>query len=243
MPIIIGGNEASLRRFTHFDYWENKLVPSILIESQADLLIYGMGEQFTAFTKNGQNVYIWNEDGGTSTQQAYKNIQFYISNKGYGVFVNHTEKVDFEVATEQVNKTEFSVEGGYLDYYLFNGPSMKEALIRYTDLTGKPALPPAWTFGLWLSTSFTTNYDEATVMSFIDGMLDRGIPMRTFHFDCFWMKEFHWTDFVWDSRVFPDPMFCPEILGVLALEKFPQLLPPFSTGSCNGRFLFSLQTK
>ena len=42
-------------------------------------------------------------------------------------------------------------------------------------------------------------------MSFIDGMLDRGIPLRTFHFDCFWMKEFHWSDFVWDNRVFPDP--------------------------------------
>ena len=92
-----------------------------------------------------------------------------------------------------------------LDYFLINGPTMKEVLTRYTDLTGKPSLPAPWTFGLWLSTSFTTNYDEATVMSFIDGMLDRGIPLRTFHFDCFWMKEFHWSDFVWDNRVFPDP--------------------------------------
>ncbi len=142
---------------------------------------------------------------GTSTYQSYKNIPFYISNKGYGVFVNHPEKVEFEIGTEQVTKTAFSVEGGYLDYYLFNGPSMKEVLERYTDLTGKPSLPAPWTFGLWLSTSFTTNYDEETVMSFVDGMLDRGIPLRTFHFDCFWMKEFHWTDFVWDSRVFPDP--------------------------------------
>ena len=82
---------------------------------------------------------------------------------------------------------------------------MKDVLRRYTDLTGKPALPPAWTFGLWLSTSFTTNYDEKTVMSFIDGMLDRGIPLKVFHFDCFWMKDFHWTDFLWDERVFPDP--------------------------------------
>ena len=168
-------------------------------------LIYGLGERFTAFTKNGQSVAIWNEDGGTSTYQSYKNIPFYISNKGYGVFVNHPEKVEFEIGTEQVTKTAFSVEGGYMDYYLFNGPSMKEVLERYTDLTGKPSLPAPWTFGLWLSTSFTTNYDEETVMSFVDGMLDRGIPLRTFHFDCFWMKEFHWTDFVWDSRVFPDP--------------------------------------
>ena len=168
-------------------------------------LVYGTGERFTPFVKNGQSIDIWNADGGTSTEQSYKNIPFFITNKGYGVLVNHPERVSIEVATEMVTRTEFSVEGGYLDYFLINGPSMKEVLTRYTDLTGKPSLPAPWTFGLWLSTSFTTNYDEATVMSFIDGMLDRGIPLRTFHFDCFWMKEFHWSDFVWDSRVFPDP--------------------------------------
>ena len=123
-------------------------------------LIYGLGERFSAFVKNGQSVDIWNEDGGTSTEQSYKNIPFYISNKGYGVFVNHPECVSFEVATEMVTKVEFSVPGENLDYFLINGPTMKEVLMRYTDITGKPSLPAPWTFGLWLSTSFTTNYDE-----------------------------------------------------------------------------------
>ena len=168
-------------------------------------LVYGMGERFTAFTKNGQSVDIWNEDGGTSTYQSYKNIPFYLTNRGYGVFVNHPEKVSFEVGTEQVSKVEFSVPGESMEYFLINGPTMKEVLERYTSLTGKPSLPPQWTFGLWLSTSFTTNYDEKTVMSFIDGMEERGIPLQVFHFDCFWMKNFPWSDFVWDSRVFPDP--------------------------------------
>ena len=168
-------------------------------------LIYGLGERFSAFVKNGQSVDIWNEDGGTSTEQSYKNIPFYISNKGYGVFVNHPERVSFEVATEMVTKVEFSVPGENLDYFLINGPTMKEVLMRYTDITGKPSLPAPWTFGLWLSTSFTTNYDEKTVNSFVDGMFDRKIPLSVFHFDCFWMKDFHWTDFLWDERVFPDP--------------------------------------
>ena len=167
--------------------------------------VYGLGERFGAFVKNGQSVDVWNEDGGTSTDQSYKNIPFYLTDKGYGVFVNHPEKVSFEVATEQVAKVEFSVPGETLDYFVINGPSMKEVLMRYTDLTGKPSLPAPWTYGLWLSTSFTTNYDEETVMSFIDGMQERGIGLRVFHFDCFWMKEFHWSDFLWDSRVFPDP--------------------------------------
>ncbi len=168
-------------------------------------LLYGTGERFTPFVKNGQSVEIYNEDGGTSTEQAYKNIPFFLSNKGYGVLINHPERVSMEFGTENVTKTSFCVKGGSLDYFFFNGPTMKDVLTRYTDLSGKPALPAPWTFGLWLSTSFTTDYDEATVMSFIDGMLDRGIPLRTFHFDCFWMKAFHWSDFIWDEKVFPDP--------------------------------------
>jgi len=45
VPVLIGGIEASLRRVTHYDYWSDKLKPSILVESQADLLVYGMGDQ------------------------------------------------------------------------------------------------------------------------------------------------------------------------------------------------------
>ena len=168
-------------------------------------LIYGLGERFTPFVKNGQTIDIWNEDGGTSTEQSYKNIPFYVTNKGYGVFVNQPECVSFEVGSEKVTKVQFSVPGESLDYYVINGPSIKEVLQKYTDLTGKPALPPAWTFGLWLTTSFTTNYDEETVTNFVDGMAKRDLPLHVFHFDCFWMKDFNWCNFEWDKRVFPDP--------------------------------------
>ena len=167
--------------------------------------VYGLGERFTPFVKNGQVVEMWNEDGGTSTEQSYKSIPFYITNKGYGVFVNHPEKVSFEVGSEQVTKVQFSVPGEYLDYYIITGNDMKEVLENYTSLTGKPALPPAWSFGLWLTTSFTTNYDEETVNEFVDGMASRDIPLHVFHFDCFWMKDFNWCNFEWDNRVFPDP--------------------------------------
>ncbi len=167
--------------------------------------VYGLGERFTAFVKNGQVVEMWNEDGGTSSELAYKNIPFYLTNRGYGVFVNHPERVSFEVASEKVERVQFSVPGESLEYFVIYGPTPKEILDRYTALTGRPALPPAWSFGLWLSTSFTTDYDEKTVTSFIDGMARRDIPLHVFHFDCFWMKEFHWTDLQWDPRFFPDP--------------------------------------
>ncbi|EPS5678860.1 alpha-xylosidase [Cronobacter sakazakii] len=167
--------------------------------------VYGLGERFTALVKNGQTVETWNRDGGTSTEQAYKNIPFYLTNRGYGVLVNHPECVSFEVASEKVSKVQFSVAGEYLEYFVIDGPTPKAVLDRYTRFTGRPALPPAWSFGLWLTTSFTTNYDEETVNRFIDGMAERELPLHVFHFDCFWMKAFQWCDFEWDPATFPDP--------------------------------------
>ena len=167
--------------------------------------IYGMGERFGPLVKNGQSVQIWNEDGGTISEIAYKNVPFYLSSRGYGLLVNSPAKVEFEVGTEQVSRIQFAVPGESLDYYLFHGPSPKGVLSKYTALSGRPAVPPAWSFGLWLSTSFTTRYNEQTVTDFIDGMAERGIPLSVFHFDCFWMKERHWCDFEWDRDAFPDP--------------------------------------
>ncbi|GAA1444381.1 alpha-xylosidase [Nocardiopsis tropica] len=169
-------------------------------------LVYGMGERFTPFVRNGQTVDIWQADGGTNSEQAYKNVPFYMTNRNYGVFVAHSGPVSFEVGSESVGRVQFSVEDHALTYYVVHGADPKEVLDRYTALTGRPALPPQWSFGLWLSTSFTTSYDEDTVNRFVDGMADRGVPLSVFHFDCFWMREFHWCDFVWDPEVFPDPV-------------------------------------
>ena len=168
-------------------------------------LVYGLGERFGPLVKNGQTVDVWNADGGTSSEQSYKNVPFYLTNRGYGVLVNHPEHVSFEVGTESVEEVQFSVPGETLEYLVIQGDTPAQILERYTRLTGRPAKVPAWSYGLWLSTSFTTEYDEATVSSFIDGMAERDLPLSVFHFDCFWMREFNWTDFEWDPRVFPDP--------------------------------------
>lgn len=167
--------------------------------------VYGLGERFGPMVKNGQSIDIWNEDGGTCSDLAYKNVPFYLTSEGYGVLVDSPGGVSFEVASEMTTRVQFSVEGQRLSYLVIDGPTPKDVLRRYTALTGRPPLVPEWSYGLWLSTSFTTEYDEATVMSFIDGMDERGIPLSVFHFDCFWMRGFHWSDFVWDPATFPDP--------------------------------------
>jgi alpha-D-xyloside xylohydrolase len=206
--------------------------------------VYGLGERFGPLIKNGQTLDIWNADAGTASEQAYKNIPFYLTNQGYGVFVNSSGKVSFEIGSEKNSRVQFCVSGESLEYYIIYGPEPKKILERYTALTGRPPILPDWTFGLWLSTSFTTAYDEKTVMSFIDGMADRGIPLSVFHFDCFWMKGFHWCDFTWDEATFPDPA------GMLARIKakglkiclwinpyIAQRSPLFREGAQKGYFL------
>ncbi|MCL2179489.1 MAG: alpha-xylosidase [Treponema sp.] len=168
-------------------------------------LVYGLGERFGALVKNGQSVDIWNADGGTASEQAYKNIPFYMTNMGYGVFINDPGKVSLEIGSEKTSRVQFCASGESLEYFIIYGPQPKAVLERYTFLTGRPAMPPQWSFGLWLSTSFTTSYDEKTVMSFINEMEKRKIPLSVFHFDCFWMKGFNWCDFIWDNETFNDP--------------------------------------
>lgn len=109
--------------------------------------VYGLGERFGAYVKNGQSVDIWNEDGGTASEQGYKDIPFYMTSNGYGVLVNNRGRVSFEIGSENT---------------------------------------------------------EATINSFIDGMAERDIPLAAFHYDCYWMREFHWCDFEWDKRFFGD---------------------------------------
>ncbi|KFI64227.1 alpha-xylosidase [Bifidobacterium cuniculi] len=183
---------------------ESRTFTSIQLSLGIGETVYGLGERFTAFAKNGQSVEIWNEDGGTASEQGYKDIPFYMTSAGYGVLVNNRGHVSFEVGTVNTEAVQISVPGEELDFCVIYGPTPKQVLERYTALTGRPADVPAWSYGLWLTTSFTTKYDEATVSSFIDGMAERGIPLSAFHYDCYWMREFHWTDFEWDRRWFSD---------------------------------------
>lgn len=215
--------------------------------------IYGFGERFGAFVKNGQTIDTINQDGGTGSEQSYKSIPFYIAGKPgvagkagtyYGVFVNESRPTSFEVASEVVDRVSFSVRGESLEYYIIAGDTPKDVVGKYNKLTGGSTLPPEWTFGLWLSTSFTTDYSEKTVMKFVDGMLDRDIPLSVFHFDCFWMKGFEWCNFEWDKEQFPDPKGLIKRLHEKGLKVcvwinpyISQKSPLFKVGKENGYFI------
>lgn len=183
---------------------ESDVFIAIQLHLSVDEDVYGLGERFGAYVKNGQSVDIWNEDGGTASEQGYKDIPFYMTSNGYGVLVNNRGHVSFEIGSENTEAVQFSVPGEAIDFCVIYGPTPKQILDRYTKLVGRPANVPAWSYGLWLTTSFTTKYDEATINSFIDDMAERDIPLAAFHYDCYWMREFHWCDFEWDKRFFGD---------------------------------------
>jgi alpha-D-xyloside xylohydrolase len=207
-------------------------------------LVYGLGERSAPLVRNGQAVDLWNDDGGPSSYHAYKNVPFYMTDHGYGVFVDSPGPVSFEVGSEFTSRVQFSVPGEELRYYLIAGDTPKQVLERYTALTGRPPVPPAWSFGLWLSTSFVTSYDEQTVTGFVDEMAARDLPLSVFHFDSFWMREFQWCDFTWDERWFPDPEGMLRRLKQRGLRisvwinpYVAQQSPLFEEGRRNGYFL------
>ena len=81
----------------------------------------------------GQAVSIWNSDGGTCSEQAYKCVPFYLSSKGYGVFVNHPGEVAFEVGSERLSRVGFSVADTTLEYFLIYGDSPLQVLSRLLE--------------------------------------------------------------------------------------------------------------
>ncbi|TVY63980.1 Alpha-xylosidase [Fusarium oxysporum f. sp. cubense] len=177
---------------------------SVAFDLQVGELVYGLGERFGPLTKNGQSVELWNEDAGTCTPYTYKNIPFFWTNRGYGIFFDHSDALSLEIQTERLGKVQTSIQGEEIRWFVIHGPTPKEILKRYALLTGHPTLPPSWSFGLYLSTSFITNYSEEIVTKQLDEMARRDIPLSVFHFDCFWMREYTWTSFKFDPVQFPD---------------------------------------
>ena len=206
--------------------------------------IYGLGERFTNFVRNGQSVDCWNLDGGSQSEQAYKNIPFYLSNKGYGLFVDSTGLVSFEIGTQNVSRVEFAVPEQEMSYSVISGNSLKGVLDNYTDLTGKPPKVPDWSLGLWLSTSMSPYFDQESILEMVDDMAAHDVPLSVVHIDSHWMKELEWCSFQWDEKKFPQPEKLLSELhqrGVKACvwinPYIAQKSPIFEEGARNGYFI------
>ncbi len=127
---------------------------------------YGFGEKFTKFNKLGQRIRCWNcNPFGAGTEESYKNIPFFVSNKGYGIFVNSTYPITFEMGSRSLMSYTIIVDYPLLDYFIIYGPSLKDVLARYAEITGFPSLPPKESFGIW-HTPYSTDLREFIAIAY-----------------------------------------------------------------------------
>lgn len=167
-------------------------------------LYYGLGERFTPFVKNGQSVVMWNEDHLTETEKTYVNVPFYISNNHYGLFVDHTTPVSYELNTQDVRTVSIAVNGEEMRFHVMYGEKPANILEVYTALTGRPPILPEWSFGYWFSTCSVTEWNEEKCNEMLDGLRSYNIPVDVLHLDGQWLRPNKWCDFVCDPDVFKD---------------------------------------
>ncbi len=166
--------------------------------------IYGFGEKFGPLNKMGKTITIWHTDGlGNSTGRTYKNIPFFMSTRGYGVFVNEIKPSTFWVGTRETTKLMIGIEGDLIDYYFFYGPTLKKILEKYTNLTGKAEVPPKWSFGMWMSRLSYRTQEE--VLEVAKKLRDMRYPSDVIHIDTGWFEEEWICDWKFNNKKFPDP--------------------------------------
>jgi alpha-D-xyloside xylohydrolase len=165
---------------------------------------YGLGEHFTSFDRWNQEVISWAEDSGNVTStRAYKNIPLLLSSAGYGLFVHSSYPMVFRMGSRSSITYTIHVAEAQLDEFLIYGPSYKQILGRYADLTGHAPLPPKWSFGFWISRA---GYRSRTEVEEVVGEFRRrGFPLDVVSLDPWWMGNSPWSTYRWDETAFPNP--------------------------------------
>lgn len=168
---------------------------------------FGLGDKPTNFNLKGKRVSNWNTDQyayGKDTDELYKDVPFYIglhNNISYGIFFDNTFKSHFDFCHERRNVLSFWADGGEMNYYYIHGPQMSDVVTAYTDLTGKPELPPMWVMGYhqckW------SYYPESKVREITSKFRELEFPCDAIYLDIDYMDGFRC--FTWNNEYFPDP--------------------------------------
>jgi len=168
---------------------------------------YGLGDKPADNNLRAKRFEMWGTDQyafGKHTDPLYKNIPFYIGlqNKiAYGIFFDNTFRSFFDFAQERHHVTSFWAQGGTMDYYFIYGPDLNSVVSGYTELTGKPELPPLWALGFhqckW------SYYPESNVREITSKFRELQIPCDAIYLDIDYMDGFRC--FTWDKEKFPNP--------------------------------------
>ncbi len=204
-----------------------------------DEKIFGCGESFTRLNKRGQKIVLCVRDAmGAQSQRMYKPIPFFMSSRGYGMFVHTSTPTTFDFGQDFDQSNVIYTGDDELDLFVFLG-SPKQVLEEYTAVTGRSPVPPLWSFGLWMSR--ITYNSEAQVRDVAQKLREHKIPADVIHLDTGWFTTDWQCDFKFDPTRFPDPA---KMISDLAKEGFHVSmwqLPYFTTknalfrrGGCEG---------
>jgi len=166
--------------------------------------IYGLGEKNGPLNRTGETFKMWNSDKpcyGVNEDPLYKSIPFFMSSNGYGIYFDNTYKTEYDFGSENENYYSFSTPGGEMDFYFIYGPSYKQIISRYMDLTGDPIMPPAW--GLTFSQCRGLLTNEELTRKIAREYREREIPCDIIYQDIGWTQ--HLQDFEWKDENYSNP--------------------------------------
>ena len=169
---------------------------------------FGCGERTSGLEKTGSHQVFYNVDppiGHTASfNNLYTSVPFTLSmtnGLAHGLFFDNTHRVEFDLALEDEGRAYYGAEGGNVVYYVFCGPTPRDVVGRYTELTGRTPMPPLWSLGN--QQSRYSYMDQEEVREVARGFRERGIPCDVIYLDIHYMEGFR--VFTWDSDRFPDP--------------------------------------
>jgi alpha-D-xyloside xylohydrolase len=172
-------------------------------ELAPDERIYGFGESFTRLNKRGQRIVAFLRDAmGVQGSYQYKAIPFFLSSRGYGMFVHTSAPVTFDVGAEyDAHHTIYSGDE-LLDLFIFLGDP-KDVVSEYTAITGRSPVPPLWSFGLWMSR--ITYKSEAEVRDVAAKLRQYKVPADVLHLDTGWFETDWRSAYQFSKTRFTDP--------------------------------------
>lgn len=169
----------------------------------ADEMVFGCGESATGLNKAGQKVNLFVTDPqGPETDQMYKPIPFFMSNRGYGMFMHTSAPVTCDFGATYIGLNKMFMGDENLDLFVFFGEP-KDILDEYTDLVGKPGMPPLWSFGTWMSR--ITYFSEKEGYDVAANIRKNKYPCDVIHFDTGWFDVDWQCDYKFSENRFQNP--------------------------------------
>ena len=177
---------------------------TISFKCEPDECFVGTGERFRKMDLSGQTFQLKNQDGqGVNNRRCYKNIPFYMSSRMYGCFYHTSDYCKLSLADHSTRSVQFMCDRATLDVFLIGGQTPEEILRSYRMLTGFPAMPPLWSFGIWMSRMTYFSADE--VNEICDRLRNEHYPCDVIHLDTGWFRTDWLCEWKFNPERFPDP--------------------------------------